>query len=491
MTLRILGSVLIMAFTGTAAMAADPIDVGSRRELFVDDYLIDRMEGAALRLHPPTPQGVALRCDEPWEGNGVNYVTVFRDGERYRMYYRGLRITWTPGKHTNSEQVYCYAESEDGVGWVKPQLGLFEFDGSKENNIVWRGQGSHNFVPFRDTNPSCKPDQRYKAVASDKGGLYAFSSPDGIHWSLVSDKPVVTEGAFDSQNLAFWDSVRGQYREYHRDFRDGRDIRTATSDDFLHWSDPVFLDYVPGRLYQLYTNQIAPYYRAPHLFLGFPTCYFDRGWTESTKVLPEPEQRKLRASASQREGTALTDGLFMTSRDGGTFHLWAEAFLRPGPQRKGSWFYGDHYQAWGLVETKSVLDGAPNELSTYVTESTSGDTPVGRLRRYTLRIDGFVSVEAPAAGGELLTKQIVFDGKELAVNFSTSVAGGIRVEIQDADGKPIPGYGLAESEEVFGDELDRVVRWKSGSDLSKLAGRPVRLRFVLQDADLYAIRFRP
>ena len=85
----------------------------------------------------------------------------------------------------------------------------------------------------------------------------------------------------------------------------------------------------------------------------------------------------------------------------------------------------------------------------------------------------------------------MFDGKELLVNFSTSVVGSIRVEIQDADGKPIPGYGLAESEEVFGDELDRVVRWKSGSDLSKLAGRPVRLRFVLHDADLYAIRFRP
>ena len=491
MKLKILRLLAILALIGSTAMAADPIPIGSQLELFIDDYLIDRMEDAVLRLHRPTPQAIALVCDEPWEGNGVNYVTVFRDGELYRMYYRGCNTTWMPGKYTSTEQVYCYAESRNGVCWTKPHLGIVEFNGSKENNIVWRGIGSHNFAPFKDPNPDCESDEKYKAVGSGKGGLYAFSSPDGLHWSLMSDKPMVTQGAFDSQNLAFWDSLRGQYREYHRDFRDGRDIRTATSSDFIHWTDPVFLDYVPGRLYQLYTNQIAPYYRAPHIFLGFPTCYFDRGWTESTNALPQLEHRKLRASASKREGSALTDGLFMTSRDGQTFHLWPEAFIRPGPQRKGSWLYGDHYQAWGLVETKPVLDGAADELSMYVTESTGGDTSVGRLRRYTLRIDGFVSVQAPAAGGQFVTKPITFEGKELMMNFSTSVIGSIRVEIQDADGEPLPGYGLDDSEETFGDELARVVKWKSGADVSKLAGKPVCLRFVLKDADLYSIRFRP
>jgi len=491
MRFTILSFVSALVVTTSLAVAADPISIGSRLELFVDDYLIDRMEGASLRLHRPAPQAVALECGEPWEGNGVNYVTVFRDGDLYRMYYRGANVAWTKEKYAVTHQVYCYAESADGVHWVKPKLGIVEFDGSKENNIILDGTGEHNFAPFRDTNPNCKPAEQYKAVGSGEGGLFVFSSPDGIRWSLMSDKPAITKGAFDSQNLAFWDSLRGEYRDYHRDFRDGRDIRTATSSDFIHWTDPVFLDYVPGRLYQLYTNQIAPYYRAPHIFLGFPTCYFDRGWQESTNALPQLEHRKRRAAASAREGSALTNGLFMTSRDGQTFRPWPEAFLRPGPQREGTWFYGDHYQAWGLVETKSVLDGAPDELSLYATESTSGATSVGRLRRYTLRVDGFVSVEAPAAGGEFVTKPIAFEGKDLLANFSTSAAGGIHVEIQATDGTPIPGYTLAESEETFGDELARVVRWKSGSDVSKLAGKPVRLRFVLKDADLYSIRFQP
>ena len=85
---------------------------------------------------------------------------------------------------------------------------------------------------LRDENPDCKPDEKYKALGSGDRALYAFKSPDGIHWSLMNDEPVITKGAFDSQNLAFWDTVRGEYREYHRDFREGRDIRTGNIERF-------------------------------------------------------------------------------------------------------------------------------------------------------------------------------------------------------------------------------------------------------------------
>ena len=124
----------------------------------------------------------------------------------------------------------------------------------KQNNIIWEGAGSHNFALFKDQNPDCKPDERYKALGSGDGGLYAFASADGIHWSLTKDEPVITKGAFDSQNLAFGDTVRGEYREYHRDFREERDIRTGTSKDFLNWSEPVWLEYLPARISELYTN---------------------------------------------------------------------------------------------------------------------------------------------------------------------------------------------------------------------------------------------
>ncbi|NPV46366.1 MAG: hypothetical protein HPY69_05390 [Armatimonadetes bacterium] len=489
---------LAIGLTGLGAQAQEPLNIGSRLELLVDDALIDTLSGGARQvLHHPAPQDVALVCDEPWEGNATNYVTVFRDGELYRMYYRGVQVTYARDSITSpNPEVTCMAVSADGIHWVKPRLGLFEFAGSRDNNIVWMGNettrhASHNFTPFRDTNPACPPEARYKALGGlggEGGGLWVFKSPDGVHWSLLHDKPVITEGAFDSQNLAFWDSLRGEYREYHRSFRDGRDIMTCTSKDFVNWTAPVFLEYTPGRTSELYTNQITPYHRAPHLFLGFPTRYLDRGWSPSTEALPQLEYRQLRAAISQREGTAITDGMFMASRDGLHFRIWPESFIRPGLRTEYSWFYGDNYQNWGLVETPSTIVGAPDELSIYVTEGTlQGDKCW--LRRYTLRTDGFVSVQAPLSGGELVTKPLVFSGGKLVLNFSTGAAGRIRVEVQDEAGQPLPGLTLADCPEVFGDDLARVVPFRDPAALAALAGKPVRLRFELCDADLYAFRF--
>ncbi|MFH1923752.1 MAG: hypothetical protein ABIP48_28165, partial [Planctomycetota bacterium] len=262
---RISLALLIFGLVCPLTEAADAIDIGSRLELFADSHLIDRLaSGARRQLHRPTPHEIAVVTDQPWEGNGVNYVTVFQDGDLCRMYYRGADVQYdTNGYRETHREVYCYAESEDGVHWTKPELGLFEFNGSKQNNIVWDGSvGTHNFTPFKDANPAAADDARYKAIGVGAGeagrGMFAFKSADAIHWSLLSDKPVITKGAFDSQNLAFWDANRSEYREYHRDFRGGRDIRTCTSKDFVNWSDPVFLEYTPGRTSELYTNGVIP-----------------------------------------------------------------------------------------------------------------------------------------------------------------------------------------------------------------------------------------
>ena len=116
--------------------------------------------------------------------------------------------------------------------------------------------------------------------------------------------------------------------------------------------------------------------------------------------------------------------------------------------------------------------------------------PTNRLRRRTLRLDGFVSVHADGRGGDLITKPLLFEGKELVLNFATSAAGGVTVEIQDEGGRPVSGYALSECPEFYGDEIEYVVRWKDGSDVSGSVGRTVRLRFWMRDADLYSIRFR-
>lgn len=493
--------------------AQDPgvIDIGSRRELLVDGFLVAELKGKAeLRLHHPVAQEVTLLHDLPWEGNASGYHSIFKDGDRYRMYYRGWQITFTPGKAATSNNFLCYAESSDGIHWHRPELGLHEFKGSKANNIVMvsgRSQGinvdaGHPAV-FRDDNPATKPGERYKALILSRKplGLLAFASPDGIHWKPLQATPVITNGAFDSQNLAFWDEVRGEYRAYWRYFTDGvvndevwkpkglRAIRTATSKDFIHWDQQEDLRYGDAPPEQLYTNTVRPYHRAPHLFIGFPQRYIERGWSDSMRALPELAHRELRAGVVERYGTALSEGLLMTSRDGVNFHRWQEAFMPPGPEREGTWNYPHLLIGWQLVETMSSLEGAPNELSLYAVESYGTGTS-NALRRYTLRTDGFVSVRAPMSGGELLTKPLRFRGQKLALNFSSSAAGGLRVEIQDVKGSPLPGFTLEDCPPIFGDTLERVVTWKQGSDVSSLTGKPVRLRFVLNDADVYAFQFK-
>jgi hypothetical protein len=512
MNLRI--AILAPAFAMALPLwAQDPLQIGSRRELFVDDHLISELKGQAMqRLHHPQPQEIAIIHDAPWEGSGSGYHSVFKDGDLYRMYYKAWQLEVKDGKiDASTHPLYtCYAESDDGIHWRKPEVGLHEFNGSKANNIVIphgmmgkvKPDGGHPAV-FKDDNPAAPVDAKYKAIVRSHKptGLLALKSADGLRWSPMADAPVITDGAFDSQNLAFWDGESGVYRAYWRYFsadekeaKKGpyhgiRSIRTATSTDFITWENDENLSYENSPEEQLYTNQIKPYHRAPHLLIGFPTRYIERDWNSaSMKALPERQHREARATGSQRYGSAITEGLLMVSRNGVKFKRWNEAFLRPGIERDGSWNYGHQYIAWHAVETQSTIEGAPDELSFYATESYwTGNSSA--LRRYTLRLDGFISIHAPMKGGELITHPLTFTGKGLTLNFASSAAGDIQVEIQDATGKPVPGFTLADSEPQFGDSHARVVTWKGGSDVSALSGKPIRLRFVLRDADLFSLKF--
>jgi hypothetical protein len=453
--------------------------------LFVDDFLIDRLEGGARQqLQHPQPREIVLTHDRPWEGSTSGYHTFLRDGDRVRVYYRGSQHKHEGGREPHPE-VTCTAESPDGLHWRKPDLGLFPFEGSTLNNIVLTGFGAHCLAPFIDDNPACKPGQRYKAVGASPGSawkrmqasakaahlepvgqgdaLYGFTSSDGVRWTR-QEPGFITDGAFDSQNIVFWDGLRGEYRAYYRDFCNGiRGIKTATSPDFVTWTPGAWLEYPGLPDEQLYTNQVLPYARAPHLFVGFPSRYVpDRG--------------------------QIVEGLFMSSRDGTTFHRYGDAFLRPGLNRD-RWCNRCNYLWQGLIETASDLPGAPNELSLYSTEHYY-EGSANHVRRFTLRLDGFVSIRAPMAGGELLTPPLVFAGERLVLNVSTAAAGGVRVEFQDEAGRPVEGLGADDCDTVWGDTVEHVVSWRGKADVGHLAGEPVRLRFVMNDADLYALQFR-
>ncbi len=177
-----------------------------------------------------------------------------------------------------------------------------------------------------------------------------------------------------------------------------------------------------------------------------------------------------------------SDAVLVSSRGGHRYtRTFLEAFLRPGPGLE-NWVSRSNYPALNLVQT------GPGTMSFYVNRNYG--QPTAHLRRYELRLDGLASAHAGYGGGEMLTRPLLFDGARLELNYSTSAPGSVRVELQDEAGQAIAGYTLPEALELTGDEVERIYRWQGGPDLAGLAGRVVRLRFVLKDANLFSFRFR-
>lgn len=421
--------------------------IGSRRELFVDRFLVDRLENAELQLHSPQ---LAPEMLEP--ANSLEYATVILDGDRYRLYTRDHRNSKFDGDVT---EVTRYCESRDGIHWTRPNLGLVEVDGTKDNNVILQSPPfCHNFCPMLDRRPGVPAEERFKALAGTvKSNLHAFVSGDGIHWRKLAPEPVITytkEYAFDSQNVSFWSENEGRYVCYFRHFLDSklRSVCRTTSDDYRHWTEPVPLrPNFPGE--HLYTTLTQPYFRAPHIYLAFPTRF-------------HPERGES------------TDILFMTARGPSKYdRTFREAFIRPGldPNR---WGNRSNYAALNVVPT------GPQELSIYTTP----------FRRFTLRPDGFASVHVGADPGSLVTPPFTFTGTQLWVNYATSAGGQFRAELQTAAGQPLPGFTLDDCQPLVGDSLEQRVTWKSNPSLSPLAGQPVRLHCRMLEADLYAIQFQ-
>jgi hypothetical protein len=459
-----------------AAPPEGVLELGSRRELFVDTFLVDRLEGATRELQKPRDEGVAFSFDKPWEGRFCGYVTIIRDGEIDRAYYRGSPNAGGDG--SNSE-VTCVAESRGGKSFSKPSLGLFEVAGSKDNNVILAGMApfSHNFCPMLDTRKGTPADQRYKALAGTrKTGLLAFASSDGLKWEKLREEPVFTKGAFDSQNVPLWSEAEQKYLCFFRVFENNiRRIARTESTDFVNWSEPVLMEYGGQPVEHLYTNQTHPYFRAPHILIGVAARFM-------------PGRQVLTAEQAKAVGVDpgyfrdCSDGVLLSTRGGNQYdRSLMDGFLRPGVGLE-NWVSRTNYPALNIVPTGDA------EMSLYANQNYG--QPTSHLRRYSLRTDGFVAVHAPYSGGTLITKPVRFEGDELTVNFSTSAAGGVRIEVQTSEGQPVPGFALDDCQELIGNEIDRVVRWRNGSDVRSLAGKPVRLKFALKDAELFSFQFR-
>jgi hypothetical protein len=462
---------LALALAPAAARADAPIDVGDRLEPFLDLHLVDSMKNATHKFHRP----IEITPPDQAPSDGYYATVIFVPDHKKYLHYCREKIPGYEGPKDdgNPGEVTALEESTDGIHWTKPKLGLFEVNGSKDNNYVLAGMSpfSHNFSPFLDGRPGCPPEQRFKALAgTSASGLVAFVSPDGVHWKKLRDEPVIPVGEgdlmFDSQNVAAWSPHEKQYVAYVRQHVKGlRSLLRATSPDFITWTKPAP---VPANLpdEQLYTSQAHPYFRAPHIVVGLATRFFPKGG-ESTDIT------------------------LLTSRDGTTFdRVFKEAFIRPAPTRQ-SWGNRGNYAALNIYPLKNTSTAEPMPEEWRFLNSKRMGIMV-RDRVYALRNDGFASIHAGYEPGEMVTKPLVFSGDELRVNYDTSAAGEIQVEILDADGQPIPGYTRADyKDRLWGNQTEERAQWKeNGTDVSELKGKPVRLKFFLREADLYAIQFR-
>jgi len=455
------------------------INLGSRLELFVDHFLMEKLDNVSLALHEPKDEGPVFSFDKPWEGPFCGYATILKDSTQFQLYYRGLPEAGKDGSNTETS---CYAESLDGISWTRPDLGIYKVSGTYDNNVILANDApfSHNFSPFLDTKPDIPETEKFKAVAgTKKTGLIAYRSADGIHWQKMQDEAIFTQGIFDSQNVVFWSQNENCYVCYFRSWtKEGysgiRTVSRSTSEDFLHWTDPVEMEFGDRPKEHLYTNQTHPYFRAPHIYIATAARFMP-----NRQVLTEEQANQLNVNPKYFKDCS--DAVLMTSRGGNRYdRTFMEGFIRPGIGLE-NWVSRSNYPVLNVVQT------GPEEMSLYVNQDYA--QPTAHLHRYSLRIDGFTSLNAPYEGGEMITRPFRFTGDTLLLNFSTSAAGYIKVEMLDLQGNILAGYELENSKELIGNEIEKAVSWKGDPDLGELAGSPVRLRFVMKDADLYSLKF--
>ena len=504
------------------------LEIGSRRELFEDRWLIDVQSGTELRLHQPHPAEVVLRADRPWEDPTVGMGScVIQEGERYRMYYRGaIHTELKRGMTPYETQGFCIAESSDGVVWHKPNLGAAVVNGSRENNGVADSDGNWiNLQPSIDTRPGVPSSRRIIANSPafkwdgdrETRNLFLHASSDGVRFAKVQEEAICVShfpNAFDSITSLFWSPVEEQYILYSRYMvnpetglpdRKGtmRTLACSRSKDLMHFPELTQMTFgdtgvvPPG---QLYTNQTEPYYRAPQIYVAFPMRFMEgRRAMRFMEEGQEPSGADANQSGQGRHEHIefadknlehdehirrdCTDVMFMSTRAGSSHFdcTFKEGFILPGLDPRN----------WGTrssIALRGLIPTGEGELSLYVNRHNGYDS--WHIQRYTLRTDGFASLYAPYDGGEMVTKPLTFSGRELEINYRTSAAGFVQIEIQDADGKPISGYNLDDCPEIIGDKIEHIVRWTSGDDIGALAGKPVRLRFTMKDANLYSLRFR-
>lgn len=481
-----------------ASPASDrPVALGSRRHLFIDDALVSRMD-ENVRFTPNKPRQIDatdFRTTKPWDSSprmGASIPDVFSvwdDGDRIAMLYGNN------GMFGGKDTAVCLASSRDGLHWEKPELGLRMWNGSTRNNIVLRNAMQGTVI--RDPNPAEPPERRYKMLAwLMTRGFYVLTSPDGTHWQRNESCafPFDPDGSCD----IFWDDQAGVYRAYLRSLANVANpavlrgiVRAKTVEVMKPWpitpvetpawhltgGEPTWPLPKPssGELPlidtggEVYRMKALKYSLAPDVYLAFPWRYLG--------------DKNLRP------------GSFMTvSRDGEHWrHYESPFYLASGWNLQGRTVLeslmegglvarGDEIWQYGTVRFTehggALFGGAEHDGSSFDT-----------LLRLTQRLDGFVSLDAGAAAGTVVTRVLTYAGRRLELNVAAQLS--VRVALLDEHGRPLPGFGLDDCDPIQSDSTHQIVSWKHQRHVGPHAGQPVQVLFELRDAKLFAFQFVP
>lgn len=475
--------VCLVAISGivTAAEQTLPIDIGTDRILLVDERFLAKAEGVRLKLHPPRKTGERILVSEsPWENATLNWFSVLRDGNKFRMWYECYDVEGWP---TADDTSFCYAESDDGIHWSRPKLGLFSYHGSKENNILFRqiGEGKsrsrvHGSSVFLD--PSAPPEARYKCVSQ---GLFqgigerpyyvaGMSSPDGLTWRR-NPEPICSVFA-DSQYSGFWDAELHRYVLFGRvSSPRGRAVGRSVSKRFDHF-DPLSLvlqsDGGHPDQSDLYNPACIPYPGSARLYLIFPSLFQHR-----------PDTLDIRLSVSR-------DGEHWTWPDR------ESPFIPLG--KLGDFDSGSLYMANGCLEVGDELwfyySGSPLKHEETSLEKLADPANRRVYSRAISQRDRLVSVSTIDVKGVLETPVLRVTGNRLIVNGTTQSGGSIRVGVLDALGNPLPGHSVQDCQPLIGDKRDWEIRWNDSESSKTWSEQPIRLRLELQNAEVFGFQFQ-
>ncbi|MBN2292750.1 MAG: hypothetical protein JXM70_10015 [Pirellulales bacterium] len=471
-----------------------PVKIDNTRQLFVDDYLVASMENITRRMHQPQrhPANPVLRLREkPWEQSFGHALYVLRDRNsgKYRMWYN-LRHRIPAENGLQYRGPMCYAESNDGINWVKPNLDIFKYNGSTNNNITLP-QGSIEGLFYEPQEPD--KSRRYKALVwhdpkdqkeyAPREGFYLYWSPDGLHWQGDNRRCIIPNGqggnfpaspctgVGDTTNFR-WDHKLKKYVSNVKIlFRNPSTLRTVgfcESDDLIHWTRPrmaMHRDALDESDTQMYEHITFPY---ESMWLGFVRAMHTerKGWKQV--------EVEMSASRDGRHWTRICRGQrFMhINKD----DSWDADYLIPG--RPGEPLLVDgklRFYYWGTRQSRE-RDGKGNRY----------DMHVGLA---TLRRDGFVSLTAMNAPGVIVTRPLSFKGKRLFVNAEVQDGGSIKIGLLNAEGKVHPGYAPDECLPITKGEVTIPVKWTNTGEFTLPADKHARVRFELKKAEVYAFWF--